>query len=191
MVGKLDDLYQLAPRTLAGQPEAAGLDLGRVPVVELVAVAVALLDLRLPVGACREAAGLEGATVGAEPHGAALLDHPRLIGHQVDDLLRRLGVELARIGLAPAHDMARELDGRDLHAEAEPEVGNAALARVLGGQDLALDAALAEAAGDHHPVHVAQELLGAAPRLDRLALDPAEIHAGAVRGPGVDERLDD
>ena len=44
--------------------------------------------------------------------------------------------------------MARKFDDCDLHAEADAEVRDAALARVLGGQDHALDAAVAKAAGD-------------------------------------------
>ena len=65
-------------------------------------------------------------------------------------------IELARVGVGPADDVARELDGRDLHAEADAEVGNAALARVARGGDLALDAALAEAAGHEDAVDVAE-----------------------------------
>ncbi len=89
------------------------------------------------------------------------------------------GVELARVGLGPADHVARELDGRDLHAEAQPEVGNAALARVAHRRDLALDAALAETAGHQHAVDVAQQL-GGAVLLDVLALDPAQLDARAV-----------
>ena len=53
------------------------------------------------------------------------------------------------------------------------------LAGVAGGGDLALDAPLAEAAGDHDAVEVAQAALGQQP-LDLLGLDPVDLDLGAV-----------
>src|SRR5262249_49591253 len=153
---QLDDLDQLAAHALAGQHQPARLELGGELVVELVTVAVALLDLRPAVGPPREAALLELAAEGSEPHGAALFGDAALLVHEIDDLRRRLGIELARVRLLPARHVARELDGRDLHAEAQAEVRNPALAREAGGRDLALDAALAEAARHQHAVDVVQ-----------------------------------
>ena len=54
-------------------------------------------------------------------------------------------VELASLR---ADDVARELDDRALEAEAQPEVRDAVLAGVVGGEDLALDAAMPEPARD-------------------------------------------
>ncbi len=45
-------------------------------------------------------------------------------------------------------DVAGELDHRALQAEAQAEVRDAVVAGVVGGEDLALDAAMAEAARD-------------------------------------------
>ena len=56
----------------------------------------------------------------------------------------------------PEH-VARVLDDRDLHAEADAEIGHAALARVAHGLDLALDAALAEAARHQDRVHALEQ----------------------------------
>src|SRR4051794_38177856 len=70
-----------------------------------------------------------------------------LLGQQVDDRPLGLGVELGRVGAVHAGDVAGELAHRDLHAEADAQVRDALLARDLGGEDLALDAAPAEAAG--------------------------------------------
>ena len=56
--------------------------------------------------------------------------------------------------------------------------------------DLALDAALAEAARHHDAVHIRQRFGG--PRLfDLLTLDPAQLNARVIRGAGVNEGLDD
>ena len=57
-------------------------------------------------------------------------------------------VELASRG---AEDLAGELDDRALEAEAQAEVRDPVLAGEVGGEDLALDAAMAEAARDEDP----------------------------------------
>src|SRR6185503_3397491 len=124
-----------------------------------------------------------------ETHGAALFGDAGLIGHQIDHLLVRAGVELARVGGLPAHHAARELDGRDLHAEAQPEVGHAGLAREACRADLAFDAAFAEAARHQHAIDVAEHG-GGIVGLEILALDPAQGHARPVGRAGVGERLD-
>ena len=54
-------------------------------------------------------------------------------------------VELAS---SDAHDVARELDHRALQTEAQTEVRDAVVAGEVGGEDLALDAAVTEPAGD-------------------------------------------
>ena len=52
-----------------------------------------------------------------------------------------------------AGEIARRLDDRDLHAEADAEVGNLVFTGKAYGGDFALDAAVTEAAGhdDCHP----------------------------------------
>src|SRR5204862_6304319 len=98
-------------------------------------------------------------------------------------------VELAGVRLPPSHHVARELDHRDLHPQAQPQERDAALAGVTHRLDLALDAALPEPAGHHHAVEIAQQL-GRAARLDLLAFDPAHHDARVVGRTGVDQRLD-
>src|SRR3954470_17308470 len=49
---------------------------------------------------------------------------------------------------ANPRDVARDLRHRDLHAEADAQVGHAPLAREAGRADLALDSAHSEAARD-------------------------------------------
>src|SRR5262245_40734374 len=115
-----------------------------------------LLDLVLAVGARRQAPRLESAAERSEPHGAALFGDGALLVEQIDHLLRRRRLERTRVGFLPPRDVARELDGGDLHAEAQPEVRDPTLAREARRRDLALDAALAEAARHHHAVDVVQ-----------------------------------
>ena len=59
------------------------------------------------------------------------------------------------VELAPSMPaVAGGVDHRHLHAEADAEIGHVAVARKPGGADLALGAALAEAAGHEDAMHV-------------------------------------
>jgi hypothetical protein len=60
--------------------------------------------------------------VGAEAHRPAEVGDLLLLGQQVDDRERRLGVELGRVGAVHAGDVARELGHGDLHAQADAQV---------------------------------------------------------------------
>jgi len=86
--------------------------------------------------------------------------------------------------------VARELDDGALHAQANAQVRDLVLATVLDGLDLALDAALSEAAGHDHAVGTV-ELLGDRVGREVLAVDPAQVEPAAVVDGGVLERLPD
>jgi hypothetical protein len=104
-----------------------------------------------------------------------------------DHRVRAAGLELGAVGAGQAGHVARVLDGGHLHAQADAEVGNAVLARVLRGDDLALDAALAEAAGHQDGVE-ARQLRGRLGR-QRLGVDVLDLHLGVVVDAGVAQRL--
>jgi hypothetical protein len=74
----------------------------------------------------------------------------RCSGMSVDDRVRRLLVELVEFAFRPA-DVARVLDDRHLHAEADAEERDLVLAGVADRLDLPFGAALAEAARHEHP----------------------------------------
>ena len=161
-----------------------------VVIIEFVAVAVALGDVLRAVAALHRRPRRNVAGVSAEAERAALVDLVALAGHKVDDLVGAELVELAGVGVRDPGSVARELDDRDLHAEADAEVGNAVRPRVLRGGDHALDAAAAEAAGDQNAVHSGEHRCGVF-RRDGLGVDPANVDARAVRGPRVAQRLGD
>jgi hypothetical protein len=123
-------------------------------------VAVALVDDRLAVELPGPGVRVELHGVGAQAHRAAEVGDLLLLGQQVDDGPLRLDVELRRVGAVHPGDVARELGHGDLHAEADPEVGHALLAGDLRGEDLALDPAAAEAAGDEDAVRAGQAAAG-------------------------------
>ena len=97
----------------------------------------------------------------------------------------RLGVELGGVGALHAGHRPRELDHGDLHPEADAQIGDRAFAGDPRRRDLALDAALAEAAGDQDPVGVLEPL-----RLEVLGVDQLDLDLDAVVDAAVLERLD-
>src|SRR6185437_6005943 len=116
-------------------------------VVDLVPVTVPLVDCELVVGlegarALRQLDGLR-----AEPHRPAEVLDLLLLGKQVDHWERRLRVHLGRVRSLQSDDVARVLADGDVHAEADAEVRDPALAGHATGEDLPLPATRAEAAG--------------------------------------------
>ena len=95
----------------------------------------------------------------------------------------RGGIELAGVGILQAADVARELDAGGLHAEADAEVGHILFARIADGVQHALDAALAEAAGNEDAVEALKLRFIAAIvgrlRLEALGFDPGDIELEA------------
>src|SRR5205814_725004 len=77
-----------------------------------------------------------------------------------------------------------------LHAHAQAERGDPLLAAVPRRLHLALDAAVAEATGDHDAVQAGQRL-GVAAVLQLLAVDPADLHVAPRRPARVADRLGD
>ena len=188
--GDLDGLHDVAVRRQAGEHEPLFLHERAVVVVELVPVAVALGDVQRAVALRHFRAGHDVARICAEAQRAALVDLIALVGHEVDDLVRATLVELAGVGVGEAADGACKLDDRDLHTQADAEIGDIVRAGIVRGRDLALNAAVAEAAGHENAVAAAEHFLYIIAR-DRLAVNPLNVHARAVDIAGVAQRLGD
>src|SRR6266850_1028283 len=190
VVRHLHDLDQASVRREAGELHSALRQQLAVRVVELVAMAVPLEHDRLSVRATRERAGLEHAGIASEAHRAALVGDVALLRQQIDHGMRRERVELGRVRILGPEGRARELDDHALHAHAEAERRNFALAAEADGLHFALDAAVAEATGYDDPVE-ADQRLDVAVALELLAVDPDQLDV-AARGPrGVLYRLGD
>ena len=168
--GNLDDLRQDAVRRHAGEPQADLLQPVLVVDVDLVAMAVALADhvarRRSRAPACRGRRAPDRRPAAWCRRGRRW---PRAVrsGCRVTHSVIRptTGVlaraELGRRRAAQAEQVARRLDHRHLHAEADAEERHLAFAREPHRLDLALGAALAEAARHQDAVHVLEM---AAPR---------------------------
>ena len=127
--------------------------------------------------------------VGAQAHRPAEVGDLLLLGQQVDDRPLGLDVELGRVRAVHAGHVAGELADGDLHAEADAQVGDPALAGDPDGADLALDAAAAEAAGDEDAVGAGEALLGLLVGLEGLGVDPVDLDPPAVEVARVAQRL--
>jgi hypothetical protein len=133
----------------------------------------------------------------AQPHraahvrvGVALLD--RAVGvlplvDQGNDRVPGVRVEFGRVGAGQAGHVAGVLDGGDLHPQADAQIRDAVFAGVAGGDDLALDATLAEATG-HEDRVVLRELCRGLGR-QRLGVHVLDVDLDVVVDAGVAQRL--
>ena len=190
LVRQLHRLHEPSVRGKAAERQARRLKLFAVIIVEFIAVAVALGDLLRAVAARHGAARRDLAGIAAQAQRAALVDLLALAGHEIDDLVRRALVKLAGIGLFQPRRVARELDHRDLHAQADAEVRHMMLAGVLRRQDHALHAAVTETARHDDAVHGRKQLLAGLLR-DQLGVNPLDRHLRIQRVAGVTQRLRD
>jgi hypothetical protein len=152
MVRELDHLDE-APLLVRPGDDQSGVDETRAKmVVDLVAVAVALVDDGIAVRRTRARALGEVDGLRPEPHRPAEILDLLLLRQKVDDRIGRLGIHLRRVRAGQPGHVPRKLGDRDVHAEADPEVGNPELARDAARRDLAFPAARAEAAGNEDSV---------------------------------------
>src|SRR5512135_2135441 len=188
MARSLDDLDQAVVRVDAGEDQARVRQ--RVPVrgVELVAMAVPLADVDGPLGLVGERSFLELAAELAEAHRAADVAVHGQLAPADDDLVRRVGGELGAVRLPQPGEGAGVFDRGAIYAQADAEERDLVLAGVGHGPDLALDAALAEAARDEDAV-LGPEDLGRVALFERFGLDPIDLDREAIGQSAVDERL--
>ena len=142
------------------------------------------------VGLVGAAAGDEFAVVSTEAHRAAHLGDGLLLLHEVDDVVGRVGVHLAAVGVGIAENVAGKLDDHHLHAEADTEGGQVVGAAILGGEDFALSATLAKAGTDDEAGHAA-ELVGDVVGGEVLAVDEVGLHLAVVVSAGVGKTFKD
>ena len=196
MRGQFDDLRQFAVGRQAGEAQPGVLELAAIVDVDLVAVPVALADLGRAVDPGDLTALGDQAGIGAEPHGAAqvagrvaALDHVVAgpFGHQADDRVLA-AAELARARPVQAGEVPGRLDDRHLHAEADAEIGHLSGSCEAGRRDLALGAALAEAAGHQDPVDPFQAV-DRALGFEDLGIEPVHLDPDVVGDAAVGQGL--
>ena len=200
MSGQFHDLNQLAVRG-----RARDLETGPLQRFASFGIAVQLITMTMALGNQNPGRlGMSGAVqpgrqrirfhyarIGSETHRAALLRNMFLLGHKIDDRMRRRFVELRRIRILPSHDVAREFNGRTLHSETYPEERYAAFARIPDCRDLAAHATAAEPARNENAVNALEELFRPRflIRLKLFGLYALDMHLAAVRHTGMVQRL--
>ena len=97
-------------------------------------------------------------------------------------------IEFRRMRILPTQYMPCELDHGDLHAEADAKVGDFVRAGILCGDDHALNAAVAEAAGDEDTCAAAENGLRVFLRQLR-GIDPVDIDDHMVCRARVEQRF--
>lgn len=199
----LNNLHALVGVVLADEDEAGLLELVNVVGVDLVTMTVTLLDAGgLAVESAKLAelgAGLEVSGTGAETHSTAKLLLGTL-GHEDDDAVLGVGVELLRSGVLEFAKVAGSLDNGNLHTKADTEEGGLLLASPLGGADHTLGTTVTKAARDENALGDADVvpslvvlggilLLGLL--LEVLGINPDEVELAAAAHGGVLKSLDD
>src|SRR3990167_4739239 len=181
-----------------GDLEAGFNQLRQQVVVHFIAMTMALNDYILAVAGMYLRAGLQLAVLRAQAHGTAqvgsistLLGHAGGVlpfGDQTDYRMSADSIEFGGIGISPAQHIAGELDNRDLHAEADTQVGNLVLTGVLHGLDLAFHAAQTEAARHQNGINAFKQR--GAFVLDVFGVDITQIDLGTVLDARMAHRFD-
>ncbi len=191
MIGQLDQLHQAVARE-AGKTQARVHEFLQVAVVEFEAMPMTFHDRVGAEDLMRLRAVGNAAFLRAQAHRAAeirtlgaLLDGAFLIlpfADQGDDRMRRRGVEFRRVRAFELGNVARIFDDRQLHAQANAQVGNRMLARIANRLHLAFHAAFAKAAWNQYridAIEAAGAMLFHVGGLDELNVDASPgTHAG-------------
>ena len=131
--------------------------------IKFVTVAVAFADFGLAVSLVRKGAGFEDAGPRSKAHGAAHFVNAKEFAKLVDYAMGSLRIELSAICLVEAGAVAGVFNGGALHSQADSEEGDLVFAGVVDGVDHALNAALAESAGNQDAVVAAQNAFQRSP----------------------------
>src|SRR5579859_2425219 len=107
-------------------------------------MSVALIDDRLAI--CPRGLRFWGkpARPHTQSHGSALFGDVALIGHDVDDRILSVGIELGAVRQIGMEQETSEVNNSDLHAETNAQEGYLLLPNIMRRADFALDSALSE-----------------------------------------------
>ena len=183
-VAQLHGLHQRPVRRQTGERKTCAGQRLAIFVVELVAVAVALGDLRPAVAPGQGGAGPDAAGIGAQAQRAALVDALALAGHEVDDLMGAAPVKLTGVGVCQPCLVPGEFDDGHLHAQADAQIGEGVLPGVLGGENHALNPPVPEAARYEYAGQ-SRQFFRSIPGRQCFRIYPADVHMGILIIPCV------
>ena len=193
VVVDFEDFDEGAVRARAGKNDAGGFEGRAKRVVDLITVSVAFGNLASGVDLAGVGVVAEFAEIGTEAHGAAFVLNRFLAVDEMDDGMCRVRAKFGGVGVRPAADVAGVFDEGHLHAEADAEKGDAAIACVADGADFTFRAADAETAGDEDAVHRAKDFVKCIFRqvFEFLAVDIVETDGRVVGVAAVVEGFDE
>ena len=128
-------------------------------VVELKAVAVTLLNHIFAVSLSNCRATGKTASIGTQTHCTTKVRDAFLLLHEVDYVIRRLGVHLGAVGIGHAQHVAGKLNDHALHAQADSEGWHVVFAAPLQCHKLALNATLTKARSHNHAIESAEHIV--------------------------------
>src|SRR5450759_4862570 len=145
VIRELDDLDQPSIGRHAAEHHTRVAHHLAILVVELEAMAVALVNDLFAVSLVGQRAWEQPARVQAESHRPAHLVDVSLLGHQVDHRCGCERGELCGVGVRRVQHLAGKVDHGTLHAEAQAQVWDPVVPGIARGLHLALDTAVSEA----------------------------------------------
>ena len=180
----LHNLHEVAFGVASHALHAGTLKLLLEVIVELVAVAMALLDVLLIIYIEHARALLQHTLVCAQTHCSAHIRDVLLLFHDVDDVVWSLLVHLAAVGVGIAQHVAGKLYHHHLHAQTDAESRDIVRAAVVGCYNLALDATLSESRTNQYAV-LAFNLLSHVLLGQIFRVDECDVHLAVVVRTGV------
>src|SRR6266550_1238791 len=184
---KLHHLDQRSVGRKAAQVQSVLDELVAVLVVDLVAMAMPLADLRLAIDRGGLRSWSEPAGVRAEAHGTAHVSDVLLVFHQGNDRIVALRRKLTGVTVRQADDVAGEFNDCRLHSETDSKERQAGLARVPDCFQHSLDSPNAEASGNENAVKVREQLAGFLAAREQIAGQPGDFNSDVVCYPAVNE----
>ena len=145
---------------------------------------MAFLNVLFAVGFVCFAAFLQYAFVCAQTHGASHVGDGLLLFHDVDDVMGRLFVHFARIGVGVSQHVAGKLDGHALHAQADAEGGDIVSAGVFDSYEFTGDASFSETRSDEY-AGLAFQCFGYVVFGQLFAVDKVNFYFAVIVCPGL------
>src|SRR5215469_6082276 len=141
-----------------------------------------LADLKCTVNSVCESIRLNLASPGSQPHRSAQLLYSTQLAQFIDHAVWRCRVEFTRIRLFESNHIARELNARRLHSQADSEVWNLLLPRITDRAQHAFNTALAKSPGHQNAViSLELRLIALVAGFQPLGFDPIQLQLQVVR----------
>ena len=142
------------------------------------------------VGLVGLAAGLKHTFVSTQAHSTTHVSDRLLLLHDVDDVVGRLYIHLAAVGIGIPQYVTSKLNGDALHAQTDTEGGYIVGTGIFDGYKLAGNTSLAKSGTYQHTGHPLQ-LLGYILLCQLLAIDKVHLHLAVVVGTCLREGFAD